>query len=517
MSFVKDKTILIALNHGISVRNIMQTDIFRILQKCGIKIVILTPNAESEPFRRIYRSDNVYFEKLNWDRYDAYFRRSRLQQRLKCVRWFTLNGRHDLTTISDWYEKVHKKQRNSSTVRHKIVNLVEDILIHSLRSSGILRRLFIRLETLFFSPSYHKDVFLRHKPEWVLVTSLGFFDYDQYIMREAKKYGAKVISYILSWDNTSTRGIGAEFPDEVIAWTDIMKKELMELHDIKPEKIFVGGVAHYDHYYHRESIYKRRDFLSKFNLSEGRKLIFFATKSPTGFPWNPDVAEMIAEAIHNEMFIYPCQLLVRLHPIHFRRTGGALRFKDFFDRYDEISRRYKHVSFNIPHIRSKEIAFDLPESELYDVASLLRYSDVMLNVFSTMNLEGAIFDTPIINICFEGERTGQYDNMPRVDIKIDEMQTHNQRIVKTGGIRLARDKDELIGLINMYLKDPEMDREGRAKIVRDECGPNQGCAGSIIGKHISKLLGREINVSGIHADGLPVRKEEKFAGAFNKR
>ncbi|MBL7070836.1 MAG: hypothetical protein ISS26_01525 [Candidatus Omnitrophica bacterium] len=514
---MKDKTILIALNHGISVRNILQTDIFRILQKSGIKIVILTPNAENESFRRMYKSDNVYFEKLNWDKYDAYFRRSRLQPRLKCVRWFTLNGRYDLTTISDWYEKVHKKQRNSSTARHKIVNLVEDSLIRLLRSSSILRKIFIRLESLFFSPPYHRDIFLRHKPDWVLVTSLGFFDYDQYIMREAKKHGAKLISYILSWDNTSTRGIGAEFPDEVIAWTDIMKKELIQLHDIKPEKIFVGGVAHYDHYYHRESIYERRDFLSRFNLSEGRKLIFFATKSPTGFPWNPDIVEIIAEAIQNDVFAYPCQLLIRLHPIHFRRAGGELRFKDFFDRYDKISRRYKHVSFNIPHIRSKEIAFDLPKSELYDVASLLHYSDVMLNVFSTMNLEASIFDTPIINVCFEGERAGQYGNTPRVNINIDEMQTHNQRIVKTGGIRLARSKRELVDLINMYLKNPEMDMEGRAKIVRDECGPNQGRAGFIIGKHISKLLGSETGVGEINADGLPVRKEERCADAFNKR
>lgn len=484
---MQQKTILISLNNGIGIRNVLQTDIFRSLHKSGTKIVLLTPNAEDEDFQKKYSSENVFFEKLEYNKYRAYLRRSRIQKILKVVRWFTMNGKYDISTISDWYEKVHKKERPSKRLRNKIRNVIENCLVKILRSSKILRILSIYLECLFFTPSYHKHIFMKHRPDYVLITSLGFFDFDQYVMREAKRNGAKVISLILSWDNTSSRGMAAGFLDHVMAWTDIMKRELVELHDMKPEKIFIGGTVQFDHYYQKESIYSPDKFYPYFKLSPERKLIYFATKSPNGFPWNPDIVEIIAEAMKNDKFFYPCQLLVRLHPIHFRMRNGKLRFKYFLDQYDEISRKYRYVYFNIPQIQSSKIAFDMPETELSDVASILHYSDVMINVFSTMNIEASIFDLPSINICFEGE-TNQENKRPRESVKIDEMQTHNQRIVKTGGVRLANNKEELIDLINMYLKNPQLDKEGRMKIVQQECGPNKGGAGKKIATHILDIM-----------------------------
>ncbi len=316
---------------------------------------------------------------------------------------------------------------------------------------------------------------------------MGFFDFDQYLMREAKRHGAKIISLILSWDNTTTRGMGGAFADHVIAWTDLMKTELVQLHDIKPKNVFVGGVAHFDHYFREDSVYPRKQFLAKFGLSEHRKIIFFATKSPTGFPWNPDVVEILADAVSRNLFVCPCQLLVRLHPIHFRRQNGALRFKHFFDRYDQLARDHNHLVFNIPNIQSTAIAFDMPDTELSDVASIFSYSDVMVNIFSTMNIEASIFDLPTINVAFDGS-SHREKKSPRENIKIDEMQSHNQRIIHTKGVRVAYSPNELIDGINLYLQNPDLDKEGRRRIVEQECGPHQGSAGRRIADHILQVI-----------------------------
>ena len=48
--------------------------------------------------------------------------------------------------------------------------------------------------------------------------------------------------------------------------------------------------------------------------------------------------------------------------------------------------------------------------------------------------------------------------------------------------------DELIDLINMYLANPEIDREGRRKIVEQECGPNHGDAGEKIAHRIMGII-----------------------------
>ena len=89
----------------------------------------------------------------------------------------------------------------------------------------------------------------------LVVTSLGTFNYDQLFMRQARKHKIKVISVILSWDNTTTRGYPSATSDLIITWTDIMKKELIHLNDIDETKIKVGGVAHYDQYFNNNYLY----------------------------------------------------------------------------------------------------------------------------------------------------------------------------------------------------------------------------------------------------------------------
>ena len=70
-----------------------------------------------------------------------------------------------------------------------------------------------------------------------------------------------------------------------------------------------------------------------------------------------------------------------------------------------------------------------------DLHSLIKYSDVIINVFSTVNIEGAIFDKPLININYQKNTNFYNKNMKsRYDINIDFKQDHNQRILSTEGI-----------------------------------------------------------------------------------
>ena len=44
---------------------------------------------------------------------------------------------------------------------------------------------------------------------------------------------------------------------------------------------------------------------------------------------------------------------------------------------------------------------------------------------------------------------------------------HYKPIVESGAVRVAKTDEDLPKLINMYLKNPELDREGRKKIVAE--------------------------------------------------
>ena len=133
------------------------------------------------------------------------------------------------------------------------------------------------------------------------------------------------------------------------------------------------------------------------------------------------------------------------------------------------------------------ILSDFPEEETLLLASILRYSDVMVNMFSTMVVEASIFDLPAINLAVTAGFDSADDGRSRQDITIDYVQTHNQRIIQTGGVRNAFSIDELIDLVNAYLRDPSLDSEGRADIRELEAGPFKGNAGNQIAEHLLAL------------------------------
>jgi CDP-glycerol glycerophosphotransferase (TagB/SpsB family) len=140
-----------------------------------------------------------------------------------------------------------------------------------------------------------------------------------------------------------------------------------------------------------------------------------------------------------------------------------------------LKARYRHLHFSVPELRVSS-SFDISGSETTALASLLKHSDVVVNCFSTINLEAAIFDRPIVNVAFNGTGRTLSANR-RHDLAIDEAQSHNQRVVKSGAVRIARSPDELLRCIDENLLAPGADAESRRRLVETECGGYMGEAG----------------------------------------
>jgi hypothetical protein len=477
---LKKQTIFIAVDQGFAARYLLRTDIFKVLKKSGARIVILTPNADEEYFVKEFADNNIFIEPINMKAYKEYSR-DKVQTFLHQVRWFVMNGNMDLHTVNMRYN-IHKNIRKKGTFKRKIYNFIFDICVFILRRSKILRQLEIKFESRFFTPTVHARLFKKYCPEKLLITSLGFFGHDHYLMREAKANGAKVISAILSWDNTSSKGMPGAIADHVIAWSETMKEELIGYSDVRPDKIFVGGIAHFDYHYQKENFWSREKFYSCFGLDPNRKTIFFAPKSPNKYPWNPDIVESIAKAIEEDRFIYPCQLLVRLHPLNFRVKDGDFRFKEDTAKHMALKERYKHLFYDIPEILSKKLPVDMPDSEMSKISTILNNADVMLSYFSTMMLEASIFNLPMINVAFYAHNM----YLDKKDLQVVQS-PHIRRILETSNILTAYNINELVDGVNTYLKDRELVAAGRKALWENECSYNAGNAGRNIGDFISQL------------------------------
>lgn len=487
---VKKKCIFLYVNQGFAVRYLLRTDIFRILRESSAKIVILSPNGDEPLFKQFFESENVKVEKSDNEAYENYLEKSRLQRILINLRAFVLNGKYDTRTVDD-FRAIFRAQ-NGWTIENNFAGWIKGLLWEAasrvLRYSRVLRHFLIGFESRFFCPRFHKELFRKYSPDLVVVTTLCGFKYNEYMAREAKYFGVPVCCVVLSWDNTSGMGMPGYNPDYVVAWAENMKKELVDLNDIDERKIYVGGVSHFDRYYDENSLIGKEKFFRDMGLDPNKKIIFYATKSPKRFPWGPELIAELAEAIKDGKIKDSPQILVRIHPLHYRTNKGRPMFENIIKEYEKVAGKYQFVILNIPETVSKKMDFDLSDSETALVASILKYSDIMINMFSTMVIESAIFDLPVINICIR-DKCKAGIGKSKQDIMIDYVQSHNQRVIQTGGVKTVFTMEELYGAINSYLDNPLLDAKGRELIKRNEAGPFRGNAGEMIGNHILSLAG----------------------------
>ncbi|GEM_PF-569132 len=482
------ETVFLVVHQGFGVRYLLRTDVLRTLVESGLRVVILSPNGGDPDFRRSFEGENVYTESFETAKCEAYQNGSMVQKVMRTIRLYTLNGRYDTRTADNYFRALKETARRTGRPKPWKVALL-GAAIRVLKKSRRLRKGFVALEDLLFTPDFHRKLFEKYRPSMVVVSSLGNLDFDRYIMREARRHGAMVTSVILGMDNTSTKGYAGSRPDYVVAWTENMKRELVELHDMDPGRIFVGGVAHFDYYFNGGTVWDRENFCRRLGLDPSKKTIFFATKSPNTCPWSDEVVEMVAGAIENGYFGMPCQMLVRLHPLHWRQRNGQLVFRKVLDGYERLRKKYPFVVFNDPEFDSRNISHDLNDTEFCVLKSILVHSDVMINMFSTLTIEASIFQLPTINICFNGEKrdTGN----PLQDLVFDYNESHNRRVMRSRGVRTVFTREELLEQTKRYLEEPRLDREGRDRLRVEECGPYPGCAGAAIGRFTAGLLKSE--------------------------
>jgi CDP-glycerol glycerophosphotransferase (TagB/SpsB family) len=355
-----------------------------------------------------------------------------------------------------------------------------------MRRSRLLRRFVVGLQNRY-TPRIYADLFEKYAPD-LLVSRTPGWRMDRYLLREAAARGIPTASTIVGWDNPSSYNLNGAPVGHIICWSEIQKEELVQGSDWKPEQVFIGGIPAYDGYFRREWLVPREEYFRQHGLDPSRKLIAYACSFETLHP-NFDNMKTLADLIHKEELAEPCQLLIRFHPNHFIKGS---RFEA------ERLRTIDYVK-DMPHVHTVEPVSlggglghysgeDMPEK-----ASMMAWSDVFVTVYSTMVVETAIHDRPILSLTID---TPGGWNMPEVYslplTAIGDWPTH-QRFRLSGAGRVASNREQACERINFYLKNPQADGENRRKFIADECTFTDGSAGARTGGFILSLLGETAN------------------------
>lgn len=256
-------------------------------------------------------------------------------------------------------------------------------------------------------------------------------------------------SIVQSWDNPTTKGYGVIRPNYTFTWTDLMREEIAMYQDISLNRSSAIGSPTF---IRQHAAGKTQDILKK------KQTLIFATKSPASYKNNIDIAIFLALYCENKNL----DLEVRLHPL------CLLRKSDEFARLKFLSERHK---FNLRYADTKN---DMPNlnSEEDNLACSSNPGDILVTVYSTMNLEAAYVGLKCINIDFE--LTSSVSRSPRMNMDIDRRQLHNQRLLSYGYIYNVNSFEELsstLDKIRIGQVNSEDLTRSRELLVENECQP----------------------------------------------
>ena len=300
------------------------------------------------------------------------------------------------------------------------------------------------------------------QPEVLVVT--GAFQFEQpAVFAAAKKLGIPTLAYIPSWDNITTKNRMVFRYDGYIVWSEQMKKELRQFYPgSRNLPVYVTGAPQFDIFFRRKFYQSREEFCRSQNLDPQIPLIVYAVGSPNFLREHYGALELAERIARGELG--RVQMLVRPHPIH---DNAALH--EAFERFAP------HVRLQQTHNAGKAVAErSQDERQIREWINTFRHADVVVNLSSTVTVDAAVFDKPVVNLDFDPQ-PGAADQALIRDI--NHRWNHFKPVAESGGVWLVEDFEELTLAVKKYLENPALHRVGRKWIVRYVCEYADGICG----------------------------------------
>ena len=300
-----------------------------------------------------------------------------------------------------------------------------------------------------------EQLFDQHRPALVVCANPGLVFSEVPLMRTARRRGVTCMVIDASWDNFTNKLLPVRKADRLVVWNDIIKEQAVTLHGYRPEAVTVSGAPQFDVHFKPQVRATRDEFFRRVGADPSRKLIVVTTTPRSLYRHHDHVLRVLAGAIDHGP-LGDAQVLVRLHP------------RDEVEAYREFA-GHPRIIIEKPFRDTVKVADGLaidvmPEHQRH-LGDTLCHADVVVNVASTITIEACIFNTPVVNICFDGAEEEPYVKSARRYYKF----THYVNITRHNAVRVAASPAEMVEMVARYLGVPALDAEGRAQVVRDQC------------------------------------------------
>ena len=450
--------ILITISGGFASRNILRSGVLDRLKEAGNRVFLLCPQAKAAYYEKEFGNNNVSVVGI-----------SDIQEKFteSIVRFLSRNSVRTEIVLS--LQKEHLLERPSP------LNLISFLSKRLVGLLGLMPGFFELVRFLdFYLVSEKKeiaDILAEIEPDMIFATHIidGF---DVSVLREAKRLGIKTIGMVRSWDNLTGHGLVRELPEKILLHSAWLYRMAKNFHRISEEKLEIVGIPQYDTFFRKDFFMPRDKFLRSMGLDPDQKIILFAAISTDFAPYEWEMPKIIQDAIEKGSLPENTVVIARPHP-----NCGVPQNFNFNGKYLKIDTPAKYVgvgTFN----------WEQEKDDINHFANLLYHADVVVTGASTISMDAAIFNRPIINYAFDGFHKLPYHKSV---LRCYEKYTHYIAMVKTNGVKLVYSPSELISEIQKYFDKPGLDQDGRQRIVEEFVGYTDGGSAQRIAVAILKI------------------------------
>jgi hypothetical protein len=457
-------TVLISIPHGGNAGNVLRNGLIRRLLASDprLQVVVVSPLVRDQAFVKEFSDPRVAFEDL------PPHRPSGLEARLL--------GLIQASYLESGVSEAVRIRRQEATASKTLRWIrTKHCLARTFAPSIVRRNSRYDLVDRLVSHPHVERLFERYHPSLLVVSSPGLIFAEVPLLRTAVRHRVLSVAVDPSWDNFTNKILPVRRVDRLVVWNELMKRQASELHGYRPGEIRIAGVPHWDLYFRADEVTSRETFFARIGADPSRKLVTLTTTPAELYAHYSHVLRVMIDAMNGGRWPFASQILVRVHP-----RDDIARYTAFAD--------VPHVIVEKPFrptVSSNDgLSVDITADSQRHLADTMRYSDVVVQVASTIAIEAAIFDTPVVNVSFDGVEPAEWTRSARRYLRF----THFADIVRQGAVYLAESPELLVDGVARYLADPTLDTEGRRRVVKEQCHFMDGRSAERLGSFVLEAL-----------------------------
>ncbi len=356
-----------------------------------------------------------------------------------------------------WFKGINAGRRLSSRVAYAFLNF--------LARFRLVMQWIAVMETWFYRP----DVVEGLDPaqiDQLLLLGVGTHgaEHESVLTWWARRHGIPVVHMVANYDHLASQGYRSAEVDNLLVWGPTMRHDAIHLHGIAEKNIRMIGALRYNNIA-RQIKHDRDTFLKTRGLDPTKRIILFA-----GGMHEYHYFEMLRLFDELQGGTDAYQLILRVYPDKMFMASPYI--KPLIGYAANLPGVYVSVGDPFYQTAAKDRpVMQFEEDELWHA---LQYSDVVINLYSTIALEACLFDKPVVYQIYYPMQGYAWLQPPRY---LDwGLLSHNRRLVEYGFAQLAHSSQELLAAVEDAVAHPERFRTQRRRAVAQELGVIDGAA-----------------------------------------